>query len=124
MISLIVLGGAQMLSLRKKQLKEELLRKKEIHRLHLRAQQRPLFSIADHIRTEGICFLDGAEDPIRIYEKMVESMPVENKSAVLKAVLEREQLGGTVIAPGISLPHARLEGLPALFSAMAICPGG
>lgn len=35
----------------------------------------------------------------------------ESEREILKAILEREQLGSTAVGHGVVLPHARLEGL-------------
>ena len=47
-----------------------------------------------------------------------------DRTAAVQAVLEREALAPTVIAPGLALPHARLEGLNHTRVALATLPGG
>jgi PTS system nitrogen regulatory IIA component len=40
----------------------------------------------------------------------------------LQAVLDRESWGSTEIAPGLALPHARIQGIKHIVAAIGICP--
>lgn len=47
-----------------------------------------------------------------------------DEAAVFQAVLDREAVSPTVIAPGVALPHARVEGLAELHVAVATSANG
>jgi len=51
-------------------------------------------------------------------------LELPNPAAALKAVMDREAAGPTIIAPGIAVPHARVEGLSKIGAALGICPQG
>jgi len=63
---------------------------------------------------EVVCGLKGYsfEDCIRILiKRLAKSGALPNAQAALEAVLKREAMGSTIIAPGLAVPHARLERL-------------
>jgi len=63
---------------------------------------------------EVVCGLKDCsfEDCIRILiKRLAKSGAIPNADAALEAVLKREAMGSTVIAPGLAVPHARLERL-------------
>ena len=47
-----------------------------------------------------------------------------NKEEVFKAILKREQGISTTLDTGLSIPHARLEGIDSFKAAIAIIPDG
>ena len=47
-----------------------------------------------------------------------------NKEEVLKAIIKREQGISTTLNTGLSIPHARLEGLDSFKAAVAVIPNG
>ncbi len=47
-----------------------------------------------------------------------------NKEEVFKAILKREQGISTTLDTGLSIPHARLEGLDSFKAAVAVIPNG
>jgi nitrogen PTS system EIIA component len=49
---------------------------------------------------------------------------IGNVDEAYQAVLEREREGGTVIAPGLAVPHARLDAVDELVVAIATLPEG
>jgi len=56
--------------------------------------------------------------------KMKQSGVLSNAEAAVKAVLDREALGSTMAAPGLAVPHARVEGVSAPAIAVATSPEG
>ena len=124
MISLMVLGGTQMLSLRKKRLKEALLKKREARKQGRNAQKERALNISDYLAVDRICFFQNACTTLNVFQDLIGTIPIKNPAAVLEAVLAREQIGSTSIAPGIALPHARIAGIDRLLSTLAICPAG
>ncbi|HXP90312.1 MAG TPA: PTS sugar transporter subunit IIA [Fibrobacteria bacterium] len=47
-----------------------------------------------------------------------------DRDRILSAVWEREEKMSTAMGMGIAIPHARLESVPRLCAAVAVCPGG
>ena len=47
-----------------------------------------------------------------------------NKETVLKAIIKREQGISTTLDTGLSIPHARIEGLTSFKAAVAVIPEG
>lgn len=47
-----------------------------------------------------------------------------NKEEVFKAIIKREQGISTTLDTGLSIPHARLEGLDSFKAAVAVIPNG
>ncbi|MDC7238863.1 MAG: PTS sugar transporter subunit IIA, partial [Spirochaetales bacterium] len=64
----------------------------------------------DFIITGSGCksVMEAVETLTKHFEKQVK-LPCSIEE-VKKVVLEREQLGGTILPPGIAIPHGRLEG--------------
>ena len=58
-----------------------------------------------------------------LVEKVCEGSSL-NKEEVYKAILKREQGISTTLDTGLSIPHARLEGLDAFKAVLAIIPQG
>ena len=49
---------------------------------------------------------------------------IAGAEAVANAVMEREHLGATIVAPGLAVPHARIEGLKRIVIAIATSTQG
>ena len=124
MISLMVLGGAQMLSLRKKRFKEELLKKREAQRQSRSAQKNRALNVSDYLSVDRIgVFLNDCSAP-QVFSDLISRVPIENSLSALEAILARERIASTMVTPGIALPHARILGIENILSALAICPNG
>jgi PTS system nitrogen regulatory IIA component len=71
-----------------------------------------------------ICFFSGAGPRLQIFSDLVQALGLPSPEAALTAILAREQAGSTVIAPGLAIPHARIDGIDRLESSLGIIPAG
>jgi len=55
---------------------------------------------------------------------LIGTLDLPDPSAALKAIMAREEIGSTIISPGLALPHARIEGLRKIEAAIGVCPTG
>ena len=55
---------------------------------------------------------------------MIGLLDLPDPSAALTSILAREEMGSTIIDPGLAVPHARVAGLSRLQAAIGICPEG
>ena len=60
----------------------------------------------------------------RLLARLDERHGIGDVEAIYQAVLAREALSGTNVAPGIAFPHARITGLKRLYVAVATSRGG
>lgn len=67
---------------------------------------------------------DGRELVDQLVRLVVSRHDVGGFDAVSAAVRARMESGSVVVAPGVAIPHARLEGLSGTFVAVATAPGG
>jgi PTS system nitrogen regulatory IIA component len=80
--------------------------------------------ISSFLTDKSICFLQDGLSKQDALTRLMDSMGLANPAAALKAVMDREAAGPTVIAPGIAVPHARVEGLSKITAVLGICPTG
>lgn len=83
---------------------------------------------SDFLDEDNILCIQEPLQSVEVIELLVKKMSKEDDAldatALTAAVLEREAAGTTVIAPGIALPHARLEKLDELRAMVAISEEG
>src|SRR6185295_18832661 len=60
----------------------------------------------------------------QVIGSLIGMLDLKDPSTALRAILSREEMGSTIIAPGLALPHARLEGITGIEAAIGICPTG
>ncbi len=60
----------------------------------------------------------------KLIERLATTGQVKDVDKVLSLVLDRERLGSTILAPGVAVPHARLEELSKLHVAIATSSAG
>jgi two-component system sensor histidine kinase KdpD len=60
----------------------------------------------------------------QILRDLVATLRLPNHAQALQAILEREKSGTTFIGSGVSIPHARLSGLPGIQAALGISAEG
>ncbi len=72
----------------------------------------------------GVRDLPGREVLIKLLSLLKRHFPELDIDDATAEVLKREEIMPTVIAPGLAMPHARLEGLSEPLVAMACCPEG
>ena len=86
------------------------------------AEPAPVFS--EH---EVLCRTNAAESGALLDEMvrlLAERSPAIDPPAALRAVLDREAEAPTFVAPGVAMPHARLEGIEETFVAVATSEKG
>jgi PTS system nitrogen regulatory IIA component len=59
-----------------------------------------------------------------LVERLCASLSISDPQALAAKVLEREHGISTTLDTGVSLPHARVDGLSRIAAAMAVIPGG
>lgn len=82
---------------------------------------------ADFTERDVLCRADastGAELLDRLVRRLAERVPAVDPQAALRAVLDREEAAPSSIAPGVAMPHARLEGLERTLVALATSEKG
>lgn len=81
-------------------------------------------SVSSYLSEKRIIFFPAGPSKRQVIGSLITSLDLNDPSAAIKAILTREEMGSTIIAPGLALPHARLEGLTHLEAAIGICPSG
>ena len=80
--------------------------------------------VAPLLDEDVIVFPPAGAGKTRVFEMLVEAVclkaGVSDPATVLAKVLEREQGISTTLDTGLSLPHARLDGLDSLWAGMAV----
>jgi len=67
----------------------------------------------------GLKAMDRAECVGLLAKRLEKRKLVGDAESVVRAVMEREELGATVVAPGLAVPHARMEGQERIVIAVA-----
>ncbi len=80
--------------------------------------------VSDYLSVEKIAFFPAGPSKRQVFGKLIGSLDLPDPSAALKAILAREEAGSTIIAPGLALPHARVQGIKKVQAALGICPSG
>lgn len=76
--------------------------------------------VSDYIRPEAVWFIPYGFSKSGVISELIERLSLPDPDAALKAVLERENIGGTIIESKIAIPHARLDGLANISVAIGI----
>ena len=80
--------------------------------------------VSDFLSEKNIFILPAGPSKQQVFGKLIGSFDLPDPSAALKAILAREEMGSTIIEPGLALPHARISGIPHVVAAVGICPTG
>ena len=80
--------------------------------------------VSSYLSESAIAFFPAGPSKQQILGKLIGSLDLGDPNLALKAILAREDAGGTVIAPGIALPHARVPGVTTIKAALGISPSG
>jgi len=83
-----------------------------------------VIKVSNYLSEKTICFFNPGASKQEVLARLIDSMDLPDAQGALKAILERETAGTTVIAPGIAVPHARLSGLSQLVASIGICSTG
>ena len=79
------------------------------------------------IKSDSVVFLDTVEmrDTIKVLaNKAIEYGYIKEEDNFEEAILSREELVSTGIGLGISIPHAKMEGIKNFFAVIGICKTG
>lgn len=59
-----------------------------------------------------------------LVSRLTQHKKLANKDEILKAVLEREELGSTGLADGIAIPHAKTKAVERIYLVVGVSPQG
>jgi PTS system nitrogen regulatory IIA component len=84
--------------------------------------------LSDHLPPGAVLTGVGVRTRVELLPLLVDALcsahGLEDRDRILAAVREREEKMSTAVGMGIAIPHARLESVPRLCAAVAVCPGG
>jgi PTS system nitrogen regulatory IIA component len=80
--------------------------------------------VSSHLNEKRIVFYPSSPSKRQVIGNLIGTLDLKDPSAAIRAILVREEMGSTIIAPGLALPHARLDGLTKIEAAIGICPSG
>ena len=92
--------------------------------LNQRAKETDVVKVSNYLSEKNIFIFPSGPSKQQVFGKLIGALDLNDPNEAIKAIKAREEAGSTVIAPGLSLPHARLHGLKQLVAALGICPGG
>ena len=81
-------------------------------------------SVSSYLSEKRIVFYPAGPSKRQVVGNLIGTLDLSDPSAAIRAILIREEMGSTIIAPGLALPHARLDGLIKIEAAVGICPSG
>ena len=81
-------------------------------------------NISSYLSDKRILFFPAGPSKRQVIGSLIAALDLKDPTAAIKAVLAREELGSTIIAPGLALPHGRIEGITRVEAAVGICPSG
>jgi PTS system nitrogen regulatory IIA component len=80
--------------------------------------------VSDYLTEKNILFFPAGPSKRQVLGSLIGSLDLPDPTAALQAILSREEAGSTVIAPGLTLPHARIQGIKRIAAALGICATG
>jgi len=80
--------------------------------------------VSSYLTEKRIVFYPAGPSKRQVLGNLIGTLDLADPSAAIRAILVREEKGSTIIAPGLALPHARLDGLSKIEAAIGICPTG
>jgi nitrogen PTS system EIIA component len=83
-----------------------------------------MLRISGCLTAKQITFFPAGLSKDRILAGLVGTLGVPEPDVALKAVLDRELWGSTVVRRGLALPHARIPQMTSILAALGICPRG
>src|SRR5205814_1538720 len=97
---------------------------KWLKRLFNKPQKTPssgtVIRITDFLKPDRIVFFPAGPSKRQVLGNLLGTLDLPDPAAALKAILSREEVGSTVIAPGLALPHARISGINQIEAALGI----
>ncbi len=113
-----------MLSFKRTQLRNALLKKRNLRKRNQPVSKSETILISDYLTPNRICFFENVSHHPFILENLIKLLPDQDPAALFAAVQEREQMGSTAVTSDIAFPHARIQGLNKIAGAIGICPAG
>jgi PTS system nitrogen regulatory IIA component len=80
--------------------------------------------VSDFLSEKSISFFSAGPSKRQLFGNLIGLLDLPDPGEALKAILAREEAGSTVIAPGIALPHARIQGISGIKAALGLIPEG
>lgn len=80
--------------------------------------------VSDFLTEKTVAFLPTIASKQQAFGSLINLLKAPNPELALNAIMAREATGTTVIAPGLALPHARIDGLSTILAALGIAPSG
>jgi len=80
--------------------------------------------VSSYLNEKRIVFFPAGPSKRQVLGNLIGTLDLKDPTAAIKAILAREEMGSTIIASGLALPHARMEGLSKIEAAIGICPTG
>jgi nitrogen PTS system EIIA component len=80
--------------------------------------------MSDFLTEKTIVFFPSAPSKRQLLGHLISLLELPDPSAALTTILAREEVGSTIIDPGLAVPHGRMPGLSRLQAAIGICPEG
>ena len=80
--------------------------------------------ISSYLSEQRIHFFPAGPSKRQVIGNLIAALDLKDPTAAIKAVMAREEVGSTIIAPGLALPHARFEEVSRVEAAVGICPSG
>jgi PTS system nitrogen regulatory IIA component len=81
-------------------------------------------TVSSYLSDKKIVFFTSSPSKRQVLGSLIATLDVPDPSAAINAIIAREEMGSTIIAPGLALPHARMEGLKRIEAAVGVCPSG
>ncbi len=81
-------------------------------------------NVTNYLSEKRILFFPAGPSKRQVIGSLIAALDLKDPTAALKAVLLREEQGSTIIAPGLALPHGRIEGITRVEAAVGICSSG
>jgi len=83
-----------------------------------------VIKVSDYLSEQSVTFFPPGISKEELLGRLVATLGLPDSSQALKAILDREAAGTTVIAPGVAVPHARVQGVPQLVASLGFCLAG
>ena len=80
--------------------------------------------ISSYFSDRRVIFFPAGPSKRQVIGSLIAALDLRDPTAAIKAVLAREELGSTLVAPGLALPHARFDEVKHVEAAVGICPSG
>jgi nitrogen PTS system EIIA component len=80
--------------------------------------------VSDFLTPKTIHFFHSGPSKQQVLGTLISSLQLPDPNVALKAILAREEVGSTIIASGLALPHARIPGITRIQAALGLSATG